>query len=33
MENLFIELIKFFIPLAKKGFNNKLCKFIGFKDV
>ena len=33
MENIFIELMKFFIPNPQKGFINKLCKFIGFKDV
>lgn len=33
MENLFVELMRFFIPNPQKGFINKLCHFIGFKDV
>lgn len=33
MENLFLELMKFFIEKPEKGFIDKLCKFIDFKDV
>lgn len=33
MENMFIELMKFFIPNPRKGFIYKLLHWIGFKDV
>lgn len=33
MENLFVELMKFFIPNPRKGFIVKLLKFINFKEV
>lgn len=33
MEDLFLELMRFFIPNPRKGFIFKLLNFIGFKDV